>query len=191
MGEFDWWLLVVIPAVVGLATAYSQRFIDLFARLLWQGWRKRRARKYQRDMLAVINDIGMGTFYARVTLWIARGAVCLFMAFALLFALQTGLSRTDPALTFSNMTVGGWIVSITITLLCMFLSGWSGVMFGRATRYISAFLNPTGYVAHVSKRILEIIPETETEEMDGVAQLARGIVLQRERQLVGLLNEQP
>ncbi|MCG5249610.1 hypothetical protein [Methylorubrum extorquens] len=191
MGEFDWWLLVVVPAVVGLATAYSQRFIDLFARVLWQGWRKRRVRKYHRDMIAVIHDIALDTFYPRLITWITRGTVALFLTFVVLFALEVGIMRANPDMTYSSMTLSSWIVRGVVTFFCMIMSGYAGLMFGRATRYVHAFLDPILYVKKMKFRILAIQPETDTADMDAVTQLAFGIVLRREKQLMSLMNERP
>jgi hypothetical protein len=108
------------------------------------------------------------------------------------------LAPSVPQAIFSNKAIATvadfgrleWIVWVGNLAVCTGLAGYAGAMLHMSSRYAAAFVDPSDYVQRMRARILRLVPETETDELDGVAQLARGIVLRRERQLVSLLNEQ-
>ena len=179
---FDWWLLVVVPALVAIATYYFQKVLDLTAASGFRRFNRRSLMVQLYRCTHVLERIVEHTYHMRYQQLIWRLiATCFFGFINMAAARLPGITSACDA----GATTGQLVIGYAAFAAMMSTSVYLGIILTTLNDYYKIVNNPVAAVTHLRKRALaHVTPENDLgHEIEVITRLALRIQQQRDDRL--------
>lgn len=176
---FDWWLLVVVPALVAIATYYFQKILDLTAISGFRRFNRRAMHVHLSRCQYALERVVDKTYHIRYQQLMWRLVITCFFGFITMAAarLPGSASPCDAMATTTQMAIG-YVAFVVMMANAIYL----GMLVTTLNEYYKIANNPVAAVTLLRKRALaHATPENDLAfDVEIITRLALRIQQQRD-----------